>query len=196
MSLLGQSLCFCSQPPQGLLLQGFGEPSCSPAAVLGSDRLMETFIPAALLHHPAASPEKPPALPMPPPALPTDISFLHPSTGLPQDGPLRSGAKLQRHWTGQPPPRGLGRTSTSLGAAAGPPPPPRGQGLHGPRRSCSSALQTEPAGPRITYCRDPKITGTVSHSSWGLGDAQSLSSGKLNLGLFLDEVYKYRGKES
>lgn len=106
-SLLGQSLCFCSQSPQGLLLQGFGEPSCSPAAVLGSGRLMETFIPGVPLHHPAASPEKPPALPMPPPALPTDISFLHPRTGLPQDGPSRSETKLQRHWTGSCP-TGLG----------------------------------------------------------------------------------------
>ena len=44
MSLL--SRCLCSQPPQDLLLQGFGEPSCSPAAVLGSGRLMETFIPS------------------------------------------------------------------------------------------------------------------------------------------------------
>lgn len=44
MSLLGQRLC--SRPPQDLLLQGFARPSCSPAAVLGSGRLMETFIPS------------------------------------------------------------------------------------------------------------------------------------------------------
>jgi len=76
------------------------------------------------------------------------------------------------------------------------PPPPRGQGLHGPQGACSSALRAEPVGLQIPYCRDPKITGTVSHASWGLGDAQLLSSGKLNLGLFLDENYKYHGKES
>lgn len=45
MSLL--SRCLCTRPPQGLLLQGFGDPSCSPAAVLGSGRLMETFIPSS-----------------------------------------------------------------------------------------------------------------------------------------------------
>lgn len=53
---------------------------------------------------------------------------------------------------------------------------------------CSSASHTKPAGLPITYCRDPKITGTASHASWGLGDAQLLSSGKLNLGLFLDKI--------
>lgn len=71
-----------------------------------------------------------------------------------------------------------------------PPPPPRGQGLPGPQGACSSASHAEPEGLRITYCRDPKITGTVSHTSWGLGDAQLLSSRKLNLGLFLDKDYK------
>lgn len=54
--------------------------------------------------------------------------------------------------------------------------------------ACSSASHTKPAGLPITYCRDPRITGTVSHASWGLGDAQLLSSGKLNLGLFLDKI--------
>lgn len=54
--------------------------------------------------------------------------------------------------------------------------------------ACSSASHTKPAGLPITYCRDPKITGTVSRASWGLGDAQLLSSGKLNLGLFLEKI--------
>lgn len=54
--------------------------------------------------------------------------------------------------------------------------------------ACSSVSHNKPARLPITYCRDPKITGTVSHASWGLGDAQLLSSGKLNLGLFLGKI--------
>ena len=54
MFLLGRYLC--SRPPQALLLQGFGEPSCSPAAVLGSGRLMETFIPISSSPSPGCLP--------------------------------------------------------------------------------------------------------------------------------------------
>lgn len=78
------------------------------------------------------------------------------------------------------------------GSSAG---PPSSQG-NGSQGSCSSASHAQPAGLQITYCGDPKITGTVSHTSWGLGDAQLLSSGKLNLGLFLDKDYKYHVKAS
>lgn len=150
---------------------GLWEPCCSPAAMLGSGHLMETFIPSAPLHHWAGLSKNASCSPHPAPALPAELWFLHPSTGLPQGGHLRSDAEPQPHGMGS-----SGWTRVSWG------------GLLPGDGACSSASHTKPTRLPITYCRDPKITGTASHASWGLGDAQLLSSGKLNLGLFLDKI--------
>lgn len=183
MSLLGR--CLCSRPRQDLLLQGFGEPNCSPAAVLGSGRLMETFTPSGsspswscLSTNASCSPHA------------CSSSTYRRLVSASQRGTARGTWGLmpnQTHWMCS------GRTSVSPGELWQVPTPPRGWGFRGPHGACSSASHAKPAGLRITYCRDPKITGTVSHTSWGLGDAQLLSSGKLIWGLSLDMDYKYHG---
>lgn len=154
---------------------GLWEPCCSPAAVLGSGHLMETFIPSAPLHHWVASPETHPVFHTLLQLCLQSFGFCIPAPGCPGVG--TQGRMLNpkhagwAHQEGSTCPGGLQQVPLLQGDGA-----------------CSSASHTKPARLPITYCRDPKITGTVSHASWGLGDAQLLSSGKLNLGLFLGKI--------
>lgn len=127
MSLLGQHLC--SRPPQDLLLQGFAEPSCSPAAVLGSGRLMETFIPSGSSPSPGCLSRNASCSPHACSSSTLLIfSFCIPAWDCPRMGtcglmpnPKRAG------WAAVP--RSLGRTSVSRGDCSGSPPSSQGTGL-------------------------------------------------------------------
>lgn len=102
---------------------GLWEPCCSPAAMLGSGHLMETFIPSAPLHHWAGLSKNASCSPHPAPALPAELWFLHPITGLPQGGHPRSDAEPQPHGMGS-----SGWTRVSWGGCSTAP-APRGWGL-------------------------------------------------------------------